>query len=119
MRFPPTSNPIPTSPMEIYVIPVVFAFTFVVEGVGLWYLPRILNLDLKIKLIQSLTLALFLNLATFLLGNYVLLPLLYPYSAPLPRILIDASALFPIVLILGIGFLLGLIWERTFSKRTR
>jgi len=117
MRFPPTSNPIATSPMNIYVFSVVFAFTFVVEGVGLWYLPRILNLDLKIKLIQSLTLVFFLNLATFLLGNYVLLPLLYPYSAPLPRILIDVSALFPIVLILGVGFLLGLLWERRFSKQ--
>ena len=93
MRFPPTSDPIPARPMDLYVVVVVFAFTLVVEGVGLWYLLRMLNL--KIKLIQSLTLSFFLNLATFFLGNYVLLPLLSPYSGT--RIVIDESALFPIV----------------------
>jgi hypothetical protein len=110
MRFPPTNNPIPTSPMDIYVIPVVFAFTFVVEGVGLWYLLKILNLNLKIKLIRSLTLALFLNLVTFFLGNYILLPFLSPYSGI--RIVVDVSALFPIGLIVGISFFLGFLYGR-------
>ncbi len=111
MRFPPLSNPIPTgSPMDIYVMPVVFAFTFVVEGVGLWYLLRILDLNLKIKFIQSLTLALLLNLVTFLLGNYVLLPFLSPYSGI--GIAIDASAVFPIGLIVGATFLLGFLYGR-------
>ncbi len=68
MRFPPTNNPIPTSPTDVYVIPVVFAFTFAIEGVGLGYLLKILKLNLKIKLIQSITLALFLNLVTFFLA---------------------------------------------------
>lgn len=80
MRFPPTNNPVPFSPMDIHVIPVVFAFTFVIEGVGLWYLTKILNWNLRIKLTQSLTLIFFLNLVTFFLGNYILLPLLSPYS---------------------------------------
>jgi len=110
MRFPPINNPIPTSPMDIYVIPIVFAFTFIIEGVGLWYLLKILNLNLKIKLTQTLTLALFLNLVTFFLGNYVLLPLLSPYSGI--RIVIDASALFPIGLIVGVSFFLGFLYER-------
>ena len=110
MRFPPTNNPIPTSPMDVYVIPVVFAFTFVVEGVGLWYLLKILNLNLKIKLIQSITLALFLNLVTFFLGNYILLPFLSPYSGI--RIGVDLSALFPIGLIVGVSFFLGFLYGR-------
>ena len=108
MRFPPINNPIPTSPTDIYIIPVVFAFTFVIEGVGLWYLLRILDLNLKIKFIQSLTLALFLNLITFFLGNFVLLPLLSPYSGI--RIVTDASALFPIGLIVGVSFFLGFLY---------
>jgi len=94
--------------MDIYVIPVVFAFTFVIEGVGLWYLLRILNLNLKIT--QSLTLALLLNLVTFFLGNYVLLPFLSPYSGI--GIVIDASALIPIGLIVGGSFLLGFLYGR-------
>ena len=110
MRFPPTNNPIPTSPMDVYVIPVVFAFTFVVEGVGLWYLLKILNLNLKIKLIQSITLALFLNLVTFFLGNYILLPFLSPYSGI--RTVVDVSAFFPIGLIVGVSFFLGFLYGK-------
>ncbi len=110
MRFPPTNNPIPTSPIDVYVIPLVFTFTFVVEGVGLWYLLKILNLNLKIKLIQSITLALFLNLVTFFLGNYILLPFLSPYSGM--RIVVDLSALFPIGLIVGVSFFLGFLYGR-------
>ena len=110
MRFPPTNNPIPTSPMDVYVIPVVFAFTFVIEGVGLWYLLKILNLNLKIKLIQSITLALFLNLVTFFLGNYILLPFLSPYSGI--RTVVDVSALFSIGLIVGVSFFLGFLYGR-------
>jgi len=110
MRFLPINNPIPSSPMDIYVIPIVFAFTFIIEGVGLWYLLKILNWNLKIKLIQSLTLVLFLNLVTFFLGNYVLLPLLSPYSGI--RMIIDVSALFPIGLIVGISFFLGFLYGR-------
>lgn len=109
MRFSLLNNPIPApSPMDIYVIPVVFAFTFVIEGVGLWYLLRILNLDLKIT--QSLTLALLLNLVTFFLGNYVLLPFLSPYSGI--GMIIDTSALIPIGLIVGVSFFLGFLHGR-------
>lgn len=116
MRFPPTNNPIPTSPMDVYVIPVVFAFTFVIEGVGLWYLLKIQNLNLKIKLIQSITLALFLNLVTFFLGNYILLPFLSPYSGI--RIVIDVSAFFPVGLIVGVSFFLGFLYGRRRRKVT-
>ena len=110
MRFSLLNNPIATSPMDIYVIPVVFAFTFVIEGVGLWYLSRILNLNLKIT--QSLTLALLLNLVTFFLGNYVLLPLLSPYSG---IGMIDASVLISIGLIVGVSFFFGFLY----GKRAR
>ncbi|MCW3981772.1 MAG: hypothetical protein NWE81_01450, partial [Candidatus Bathyarchaeota archaeon] len=100
------NNPIATSPMDVYVIPVVFAFTFVIEGVGLWYLLRILNLNLKIM--QALTLALLLDLVTFFLGNYVLLPLLSPYYG----IFIDASVFILIGLIVVLSFLLGFLYGR-------
>lgn len=110
MRFPPTNNPVPFSPMDIHVIPVVFAFTFVIEGVGLWYLTKILNWNLRIKLTQSLTLIFFLNLVTFFLGNYILLPLLSPYSGI--EIVIDANAFFPIGLIVGVSFFLGFLYGR-------
>ena len=107
MRFSLLNNPIAPSPMDIYVIPVVFVFTFVIEGVGLWYLLGILNLNLKIT--QSLTLALLLNLVTFFLGNYVLLPLLSPYYG---IGVIDASVLIPIGMIAGVCFLLGFLYGR-------
>ncbi len=110
MKFPPINNPIPSSPTDVYVVPAAFAFTLVIEGVGLWYLLKILNLNLKIRFIQSITLALFLNLVTFLLGNYILLPLLSPYSGT--RIAIDVNAFFPIGLIVGVSFFLGFLYGR-------
>ena len=112
MRFSLLNNPIAPSPMDIYVIPVVFAFTFVIEGVGLWYLLRILNLNLKI--IQSLTLALLLNLVTFFFGNYILLPLLSPYYGI--GTVIDATVLIPIGLIVGVSFFLGFLYGRSIDR---
>ena len=78
MIFPPINNPIDPSISSInaYLILIVFVFTFIIEGVGLWYLLRILSSNKRLKLTTSLALTFVLNLATFFFGNYILLPFL-------------------------------------------
>jgi len=72
-----TLNPIdPSIPsMNIYLVLIVFVFTFIVEGAGLWY--SFLLFKKRLKFSHSLGLAFILNLVTFFFGNYILLPLLF------------------------------------------
>lgn len=78
MRFRSINNPIDPSihSLNVYSILIVFVFTFIIEGVGLWYLLRILNFNIRLKLTESLALTFVLNLVTFFFGNYILLPFL-------------------------------------------
>jgi len=75
----PIGNPVGGPSIgDIFLTPVIFTFTFTIEGVGLKYLLRRI-FNVRLEIIQTLALAFVLNLATFFAGNFILFPLLLPY----------------------------------------
>jgi len=71
----PPDNPIAPPYYSTVQIVIVFVFTFLIEGTVLWFLiNRFLKPNPRFKPRQILILVLIVNMITFFLGNYVLIP---------------------------------------------
>jgi len=110
LRLPPVNNPLnPLSPWDLAIVPIVFMFTFLFEGMGLWFLiNKFLKPNPRFKPRQVLILVLIVNTVTFFLGNYVLLPLLKPEWIPYQE-MIAISFWWGYWLIVGFAFMGGVL----------